>query len=233
MKTILIFILTALNIYPGAEKAAPSIDHYTHQEKHYYPPFMHADDQWADSILQQMSVEEKIGQLFMVAAYSNQSEENYKSLEYEIKQYHLGGLIFFQGNPAKQIELTNRYQNVAKYPLMIGIDAEWGLGMRLDSTISYPRQLLLGAIQDDELIYEMGREIGRQHKRMGIHVNFAPVVDVNNNPNNPVINDRSFREKQRECIEEGNCLHEWFAERKHHGLCETFSWSWRYRCRFS
>ena len=203
MKTILIFILTALNIYPGAEKAAPSIDSYTHQEKHYYPPFMHADDQWADSILQQMTVEEKIGQLFMVAAYSNQSEENYKYLEYEIKQYHLGGLIFFQGNPAKQIELTNRYQNAAKYPLMIGIDAEWGLGMRLDSTISYPRQLLLGAIQDDELIYEMGREIGRQHKRMGIHVNFAPVVDVNNNPNNPVINDRSFGENRENVSKKG------------------------------
>lgn len=203
MKTILILLLTALNINPGAEKASPEMDHYVSQEKHYYPPFMLEDDQWADSVLQQMTVEEKIGQLFMVAAYSNQSEENYKYLEYEIEQYHLGGLIFFQGDPAKQVELTNRYQAAAKYPLLIGIDAEWGLGMRLDSTISYPRQLLLGAIQDDDLIYEMGMEIGRQHKRMGIHVNFAPVVDVNNNPNNPVINDRSFGENRENVTKKG------------------------------
>ncbi len=196
VKTILLFILTALNIYPSGDEVVPEREHYTEKQETYYPAFMYSDDQWADSILNQMTVEEKIGQLFMVAAYSNKTEEEYASLEYYIKQYHLGGLIFFQGDPATQINLTNRYQAAAKYPLLIGIDAEWGLGMRLDSTISYPRQLLLGAIQDDQLIYEMGKEIGRQHKRMGIHVNFAPVADVNNNPNNPVINDRSFGENR-------------------------------------
>ena len=203
MKTVLIFILTALNIHPGGDKAIPEEEYYTQQNVSYYPPFMYADDSWADSLLNQMTVEEKIGQLFMVAAYSNRKEEDYQSLEYYIKEYHLGGLIFFQGSPEKQIELTNRYQNAAKYPLLIGIDAEWGLGMRLDNTISYPRQLLLGAIQDNDLIYKMGLEIGKQHQRMGIHVNFAPVVDVNNNPNNPVINDRSFGENRENVAQKG------------------------------
>jgi beta-glucosidase-like glycosyl hydrolase/CubicO group peptidase (beta-lactamase class C family) len=139
----------------------------------------------------------------MVAAYSNKNEAEYATLEAQIKNYHLGGVIFFQGDPATQIKLTNRYQQAAKYPLMVGIDAEWGLGMRLDSTISYPRQLTLGAIQDDALIFKMGEEIGRQHARMGIHVNFAPVVDVNNNAKNPVINDRSFGENRENVSKKG------------------------------
>jgi beta-N-acetylhexosaminidase len=103
-------------------------------------------------------------------------------------------LCFFQGGPVRQALLTNTYQSLAKTPLMIAIDGEWGLGMRLDSVINFPRQLMMGAVNDAKLIYEFGRIVGEQCKRIGIQVNYAPDVDINNNPKNPVINDRSFGE---------------------------------------
>ncbi len=149
---------------------------------------------WADSTYAKMTERERIGQLFMVAAYSNRNDSHEEELKQLIKNYHIGGLIFFQGNPYKQAQMTNRLQAAAKWPMLLAMDAEWGIGMRLDSTIDFPRQLTLGAIRDDRLIYKMGAEIARQTKRIGMHVNFAPVVDVNNNPNNPVINNRSFGE---------------------------------------
>jgi len=149
---------------------------------------------WVDSVMNDLSLEEKIGQLFMVAAYSNKGQQHIEEISYIIKKYKIGGLIFFQGGPGRQAKLTNKYQAISKIPLLIAIDGEWGLGMRLDSTISYPRQMMLGAIQDDSLIYQMGTDIGEQMKRLGIHINFAPVVDVNNNLLNPVINVRSFGE---------------------------------------
>lgn len=203
VKAILIFLLTAFGINPHGENETKAVTELEVPVTKVAPPFTLQDKSWADSILKKMTIDEKIGQLFMVAAYSNKDETEYATLEAQIKKYHLGGVIFFQGNPATQIKLTNRYQQAAKYPLMVGIDAEWGLGMRLDSTISYPRQLTLGAIQDNELIFKMGEEIGRQHARMGIHVNFAPVVDVNNNSKNPVINDRSFGENRENVSEKG------------------------------
>ncbi len=158
------------------------------------PPFLQntSNTVWVDSILQNMTLDEKIGQLFMVAAYSNRDEKHYNDIERYIRDYKVGGLIFFQGTAPKQAELTNRYQAISKTPLWIGFDGEWGLGMRLDNTISYPRQLTLGAIDDNRLIYDMGKEFARQMKLIGIHINFAPDIDVNINPNNPVINDRSF-----------------------------------------
>jgi beta-glucosidase-like glycosyl hydrolase/CubicO group peptidase (beta-lactamase class C family) len=157
------------------------------------PPFLqNPNNSWVDSILKNMTLDEKIGQLFMVAAYSNKDETSYQNIDKYIKDYKVGGLIFFQGTPQKQAELTNRYQAESKVPLWIGFDGEWGLGMRLDNTISYPRSLTLGAIDNPQLIYDMGKEFARQMKRIGIHINFAPDIDVNINPNNPVINDRSF-----------------------------------------
>lgn len=160
-------------------------------------------EEWADSVLLTMTEEEKIGQLFMVAAYSNRDEYHYQEIEDLIEYYHIGGLIFFQGGPVRQAHLTNRYQAKSTIPLMIGIDAEWGLGMRLDSTLSFPRQMTLGALQDDSLIYEMGVAVAKHCKRLGIHVNFAPVVDVNNNPNNPVIGSRSFGEDKEKVAQKG------------------------------
>jgi len=150
------------------------------------------ESSWVDSVLNNLTLNEKIGQLFMVAAYSNKGPEHSQQIMQLIRKHHIGGLIFFQGDPNTQAKLTNIYQNYSDVPLMIGMDAEWGLGMRLDSVISYPRQMTLGAIRDDSLIYKMGRDIGRQMRRLGVHINFAPVADVNNNPDNPVIGSRSF-----------------------------------------
>lgn len=150
--------------------------------------------QWVDSIYGKMSFEEKVGQLFMIAAYSNKNESHFKDIDALVDKYKVGGLIFFQGGPVRQAKLTNRYQSKAKIPLFIGIDAEWGLSMRLDSTYRYPWNMTLGAIQDYKLIEEMGKQMGRQSKRMGIHFNFAPVVDINTNPKNPIIGNRSFGE---------------------------------------
>ena len=152
--------------------------------------------QWIDSIMDRMDLEEKIAQLFMVAAYSNRDENHTDEILTQIKKYHIGGLIFFQGSPVKQAEMTNRFQEKSRVPLLIAMDAEWGLGMRLDSTVSYPRQLMLGALQNDSMIFHMANDISRQLKRIGVQVSFAPVVDVNNNPDNPVINSRSFGENK-------------------------------------
>lgn len=149
---------------------------------------------WADSILATMTLEQKIGQLFMIAAFSNRNENDYRRVEEQIRKYHLGGIIFFQGNPLKQAELTNRYQSVAQIPLLVGIDGEWGLGMRLDDVFSFPKAITLGATGDPELIEKMAYEIGKQCKRLGVHINFAPDADINSNPKNPVINFRSFGE---------------------------------------
>lgn len=151
---------------------------------------------WVDSLYQTMDEDERLGQLFMIRAHSDKGPDHIADVEAQIKKYKVGGLCFFQGTPAKQVELINRYQKLAQpLPVMVAIDGEWGLGMRMKaSTISYPRQLMLGAIHDNQLIYDMGEEIARQMKRVGIDINFAPVVDVNNNAANPVINTRSFGE---------------------------------------
>ena len=125
-----------------------------------------------------------------------------QSVEQQIKTYQVGGLCFFQGNILGHGRLINQYQQLSTYPLMVAMDAEWGLGMRLyKDAISFPKQMTLGAIQDKALVYEMGKEVGAQLKRLGVHVNFAPVADVNNNPHNPVINTRSFGENRYDVAE--------------------------------
>ncbi|WP_153797593.1 glycoside hydrolase family 3 N-terminal domain-containing protein [Foetidibacter luteolus] len=149
---------------------------------------------WVDSVFNTLNKNQKIAQLMIIRAHSNLGDDHVKKVTRLIKKYHVGGLCFFQGGPVRQANLTNFYQGISKVPLMITIDGEWGLGMRLDSVISFPRQLMMGAVQDAQLVYEFGKAVGAQCKRLGIHVNFAPDVDVNNNPANPVINDRSFGE---------------------------------------
>ena len=160
------------------------------------PPFYDSKSHWADSVIKTLSPEERIAQLFMVAAYSNKDKTHVNEIKKLVKQYKIGGLIFFQGGPARQAILTNQYQALSKVSLFVAIDAEWGLSMRLDSTTRFPRQMTLGAIQNDSLIYNMGEEIARQCKRMGMQINFAPDVDINNNPLNPVIGTRSFGENK-------------------------------------
>lgn len=160
-------------------------------------------EDWIDSVMLTMDQEEKIGQLFSVAFYPKLDEKHFLEVEEQIKKYHIGNLVVFQGGAVKVAGLINRFQKVAKIPMLVGIDGEWGLGMRLDSALSFPRQMTLGAIQNDSLIYQMGKEVARQCLRMGIHVNFAPVVDINNNPGNPVIGDRSFGEDKENVARKG------------------------------
>ena len=160
------------------------------------PPFLLSNTDWADSILTNMTLDEKIGQLFMVAAYSNKDSSHIKEIAGLIENYHIGGLIFMQGGPLRQARHNNYYQSISKVPLLIGMDAEWGLSMRLDSTIKFPRQMTLGATYDDDLVYAFGREQAWQLNRMGVHVSFSPVIDVNNNAVNPVINNRAFGENR-------------------------------------
>ncbi len=149
---------------------------------------------WVDSIYTNMTIQEKVGQLFMVAAYSNRDKNHTDSIQNFIEIYNIGGLIFFQGGPVRQAKLTNTYQSTAKVPLLIGMDAEWGMNMRLDSTSRFPYNMSLGAIKNDDLIKQIGNQIGKDCKRMGVHLNFAPVVDINTNSKNPIIGVRSFGE---------------------------------------
>ncbi|AXE19665.1 glycoside hydrolase [Runella rosea] len=156
--------------------------------------FIFAESKWVDSVFKSLTLEQKIGQFFMLATHSDRSESYYRHFDVLIKNQQVGGLIFFKGGPARQASLINRYQALSNVPLMIGIDGEWGLGMRLDSIEDFPKQMTLGAIQDNQYIYKMGLEIARQCQRLGVNVNFAPVADINSNPRNPVIGLRSFGE---------------------------------------
>jgi len=153
-----------------------------------------ASKHWVDSTFKRLSKKQRIAQLMVIRAQSNWDTQKTEEVAQLIKDYNVGGLCFFQGGPVRQALLTNYYQQIAKTPLMICIDGEWGLGMRLDSVISFPRQLMMGATGDAQLVYQFGKAAGNQCRRMGIQVNYAPDVDVNNNPDNPVINDRSFGE---------------------------------------
>ncbi|KAB2807312.1 serine hydrolase [Phaeocystidibacter luteus] len=159
-------------------------------------PFYQNDEaaEWADSTLTNMTLNEKIGQLFMVAAYSNKGRQHERELKSLIEDYHIGGLIFFQGGPVRQARMTNRLQAAAKTPLMIGMDAEWDLAMRLDSVAKLPWPMTLGATNDSALAYRYGSTIGRHCKRLGVHFNFGPVLDINTNPDNPIVGVRAFGE---------------------------------------
>jgi beta-N-acetylhexosaminidase len=148
---------------------------------------------WVNKTYDSLEVYERIGQCYMLSAHIDSLPEM-RDIEYLVTHGMAGGIIFFKGHPTNQAYWINRLQAEAKVPLMIGMDAEWGLGMRLDSVPVFPHQLTLGAISDNTLIRQMGAEIGRECRRIGINVDFAPVVDINSNPQNPVINDRSFGE---------------------------------------
>ncbi|MDR2964105.1 MAG: serine hydrolase [Bacteroidales bacterium] len=196
----IIFVLLCVSvIYGFLNPQSPC----THAVNPSPDPFANVPTAWADSVLKTMTLDEKIGQLFMVAVYANPKQSNFAQTEKLIRESHIGGVIFMQSNPSEQVRYTNHFQSISKLPLLISIDGEWGLAMRLDSTISFPKQLMLGAIADNTLIYAMGAEIARQCHRMGIHINFAPSVDINNNANNPVINFRSFGELRENVAQKG------------------------------
>ena len=149
---------------------------------------------WVDSVYNSLTVDQKIGQLFTIWVATKQGPEKMKEVSEKIKKNHLGGLIFSLGNIKDQAVATNKFQSISKVPLLIGMDAEWGLGMRLDDAFSFPFNMTLGSIKNDSLIYQVGKRIGIHAKRLGVHINFAPVTDINTNPNNPIIGSRSFGE---------------------------------------
>jgi beta-glucosidase-like glycosyl hydrolase len=167
------------------------------QKNEDFISFINKQHEWVDSVYKTLNKNQRISQLFMVRAHSNLGQSYIDSVAKVIKKEKLGGIVLFQGGPYRHAELINRYQKNSKVPLLVALDGEWGLGMRMpDSTISYPFQMTLGAIQDENLIYQMGQEIAKDFKRLGLTINFAPVVDINNNPRNPVINFRSFGENK-------------------------------------
>ncbi|MBX3238425.1 MAG: serine hydrolase [Chitinophagaceae bacterium] len=154
--------------------------------------------QWADSVLTTLSEDEKIAQLMVVRLSSIDANRKVTFYDAEVleavNKYNIGGICLFQGGPVTQAAIVNRLQAAAKVPLLVCIDGENGLGMRMDSVQGLPRQMMMGAVQDPAIIYEYGKWVGEQCRNTGIQVNYAPVVDINNNPANPVINDRSFGE---------------------------------------
>lgn len=166
-----------------------------------------AADHWVDSVLKTLSKSQKIAQLMVVRVSSIGPDHKVvffdKQVEQDINKYNIGGLCLFQGGPIKQATILNHLQAIAKTPLLVTIDAENGVGMRMDSVLGLPRQMMMGAVTDRSLIYDYGRVVGEQCKRIGIQVNYAPVVDINNNPNNPVINDRSFGEDKYKVADYG------------------------------
>ncbi|MFZ9003278.1 MAG: glycoside hydrolase family 3 N-terminal domain-containing protein [Robiginitalea sp.] len=155
-----------------------------------------AQNEWVEHQYERMTPEERIGQLFMVMASSEPEAEVAESRRIQdlISKFRPGGIIFSRGVPGTQVRLTNAFQEASGVPLLIAMDAEWGLAMRLDSAFAFPWNTTLGAVQDTSLVEEIGYQIGSHAKRMGVHLNFAPVVDINTNPQNPIIGNRSFGE---------------------------------------
>lgn len=164
---------------------------------------LNQQNHWVDSVFKKLNRHDRIAQLLMVRAHTNKGVAYEDSVAQVIHNEHIGGLVFFQGGPVRQVALTNRYQKLSRIPLLVAMDGEWGLGMRLDSTTSFPYQMTLGAIRDNNLIYKMGQFVAKDFKRMGMQMNFAPDMDVNNNPNNPVIGFRSFGDNKINVAKKG------------------------------
>lgn len=174
------------------------------QQREAFIPFINSEHAWVDSVFNTLNDRDKVAQLFMVRAHSNLGQRYIDSVAAVVKREQLGGIVLFQGGPARHAQVINRYQQLSKVPLLVAFDGEWGLGMRLpDSTISFPYQMTLGAVQNEALIYQMGLEVAKDFRRMGMNINFAPVVDINNNPRNPVINFRSFGENKQNVTRKG------------------------------
>ena len=175
----------------------------TFAQQNSYIQMLNQQNKWVDSVYNKLGRKQRIAQLFMVRAHTNLNKAYEDSVAKIIETHQVGGVVFFQGGPGRQANLINRYQHLSKVPLLIAQDGEWGLGMRLDSTLSYPYQMTLGAIQDNTLIYKMGQQVAYDFKRLGMQMNFAPDMDVNNNPDNPVINYRSFGDNKYNVARKG------------------------------
>ena len=161
------------------------------------------EDRWVDSVFNSLTLEQRIGQLMIVRVPTNNNAKKLKELYDNVSEYYAGGVCFFAGTASDQLQMTKRLQTMAPVPLFVSIDAEWGLGMRLKDAYSFPRQMMMGALQNDSLVYSIGQEIAVQCRKMGIHINFAPCVDINSNPLNPVIGARSFGENRDNVARKG------------------------------
>lgn len=196
IKKFLVLTLAALISIGGASAQHKHKRH--HKDKHTVEAVKKGAlaEQWADSIMAKMSLEEKVGQLMMIRVPLNMSKKGESKFVELIKDNHVGGVCFFAGSSDAQLRQTKHFQSITKVPLFVAIDAENGLGMRLKDRYAFPKQMLMGAMphEYDNLIEQMGAEIGRQCRQLGVHINFAPVVDLNSNPKNPVIGMRSFGE---------------------------------------
>jgi beta-N-acetylhexosaminidase len=161
------------------------------------PPFVRfKTDKWVTEQLEKMTLDEKIAQLLTIAVYPDLGTESKNKTLEQIQLYKPGGILVMQGKPVETAKWINDFQQISKIPLLVSIDGEWGLAMRIDSIMKFPYAQAIGAVQDSTYIYQMGRDFGTQLKLMGIHMNFAPVADINTNPNNPVINFRAFSENK-------------------------------------
>lgn len=201
---ILITLVTVITLITACSSKTEKID--DSKEIILDPPYLVMDsikEAWVDSIMDTLTFEEKIGQLFMPYIYSDYGQKHIDQKIRLIKKYNVGGFIWMQGSPKNQIKYYNQMQDSSKVPLMFSLDAEAGLGVRLKKAFTYPRQLTLGALQDDSLIYQMASNIAKQLRLVGVHINFAPVVDVNVNPKNPIINVRSFGEDRELVSQKG------------------------------
>ena len=190
MRILLFTLLSTFSLFAQTTDPLVSIDYQ-------------AQESWVDSTYTSLTLEEKIGQLFMVMAFSEQGEKHFDKISKNIVEDNIGGVIFSLGGPHGQTEWLNKFQKKSKVPLLIGMDAEWGVAMRLDSVKAFPWNMTLGAIQNDILVKDIGHRIGEQAKRLGIHINFAPSVDINTNPKNPIIGNRSFGEDKQNVARKG------------------------------
>ena len=147
---------------------------------------------YADSLYAKLSMDERIGQLYIVALYTNKDQNHISGVRKLVEQERIGGIILMQDDAEQEIALVNEFQKKSRVPMLFGMDAEWGLYQRIKTAHKFPWAMTLGAIQDNNLVYEMASKIAEDAKKMGIYWNFAPVVDVNTNPKNPIIGNRSF-----------------------------------------
>ena len=161
---------------------------------------------WVDSIYQSLSLDQKIGQLFTPMVFSKKDEDHFDEIKNLIEKYYIGGIIFSLGSPFKQSQWINEFQSISKVPLMISMDAEWGVAMRLDSVIAFPWSMTLGAIKDNTVIRRIGQRMGEQERILGVHMSYAPVLDINTNPENPIIGNRSFGEDPKRVADKGVAL---------------------------
>ena len=190
MRILLFTLLSTFSLFAQTTDPLVSIDYQ-------------AQESWVDSTFTSLTLEEKIGQLFMVMTFSEQGEKHFDKISKNIVEDNIGGVIFSSGGPYGQTKWLNKFQKKSKVPLLIGMDAEWGVAMRLDSVQAFPWNMTLGAIQNDVLVKDIGHRIGEQAKRLGIHINFAPSVDINTNPKNPIIGNRSFGEDKQNVARKG------------------------------